>query len=73
VVWKSHQSKKYVKGYEAGAKSIKADVAVKSVYIDTFTDRARGAEAAKSFMSEGADVIFGAGGRNRLRWHPSRC
>jgi basic membrane protein A and related proteins len=54
---------KYVKGYEAGAKSIKADVAVKSVYIDTFTDRARGAEAAKSFMSEGADVIFGAGGQ----------
>lgn len=54
---------KYVKGYEAGAKSIKADVAVKSVYIDSFIDRARGAEAAKSFMSEGADVIFGAGGQ----------
>jgi len=54
---------KFVKGYEAGAKSIKADATVKSVYIDSFTDRARGAEAAKSFMSEGADVIFGAGGQ----------
>jgi len=54
---------KFLKGYEAGAKSIKADIAVKSVYIDSFVDRARGAEAAKSFMSEGADVIFGAGGQ----------
>ena len=54
---------KFLKGYEAGAKSVKADVAVKTVYIDSFTDRARGAEAAKSFMSEGADVIFGAGGQ----------
>jgi basic membrane protein A len=54
---------KFLKGYEAGAKSVKADVAVKTVYIDSFIDRARGAEAAKSFMSEGADVIFGAGGQ----------
>ncbi|MCE2849677.1 MAG: BMP family ABC transporter substrate-binding protein [Chloroflexaceae bacterium] len=54
---------KFLKGYEAGAKSINADIAVKSVYIDSFVDRARGAEAAKSFMSEGADVIFGAGGQ----------
>jgi basic membrane protein A len=54
---------KLLKGYEAGAKSVNADIAVKSVYIDSFVDRARGAEAAKSFMSEGADVIFGAGGQ----------
>jgi basic membrane protein A len=54
---------KFLKGYEAGAKSVNADVAVKTVYIDSFIDRARGAEAAKSFMSEGADVIFGAGGQ----------
>ena len=54
---------KFLKGYEAGAKSIDAAVVVKTVYIDTFTDRARGAEAAKSFMAEGADVIFGAGGQ----------
>ena len=54
---------KFLKGYEAGAKSINADIAVKTVYIDSFTDRSRGAEAAKSFMAEGADVIFGAGGQ----------
>jgi len=54
---------KFLKGYEAGAKSINPDVAVKAVYIDSFVDRARGAEAAMSFMAEGADVIFGAGGQ----------
>lgn len=55
--------KKFVLGYENGAKSVKADIQVKKVYIDSFTDRARGAEAAKSFIAEGADVIFGAGGQ----------
>ncbi len=54
---------KFLKGYEAGAKSINANVAVKTVYIDSFVDRARGAEASNRFMSEGADVIFGAGGQ----------
>ena len=54
---------KFVKGYEAGAKSVKPDITVNHVFIDTFTDRARGGEAAKSFISEGADVIFGAGGQ----------
>jgi basic membrane protein A len=54
---------KYVMGYENGAKSIKSDINVKKVYIDSFTDRARGAEAAKDFMSQGADIIFGAGGQ----------
>ena len=50
-------------GYENGAKSIKPDIEVRKVYIDSFTDRARGAEAAKDFISQGADVIFGAGGQ----------
>lgn len=54
---------KYVMGYENGAKSIKSDITVQKVYIDSFTDRARGAEAAKNFISQGADVIFGAGGQ----------
>lgn len=54
---------KFLLGYEAGAKSINPDIEVKKVYIDSFTDRARGAEAAKSFISENADVIFGAGGQ----------
>jgi basic membrane protein A len=54
---------KYVIGYENGAKSINPDIDVKHVYIDSFTDRARGGEAAKDFISQGADVIFGAGGQ----------
>jgi basic membrane protein A len=54
---------KYVIGYTNGAKSIKPDIDVKTVYIDSFTDRARGGEAAKDFISQGADVIFGAGGQ----------
>jgi basic membrane protein A and related proteins len=55
--------KRYVLGYENGAKSVKPDITVQKVYIDSFTDRARGAEAAKNFISQGADVIFGAGGQ----------
>ncbi|HKP51698.1 MAG TPA: BMP family ABC transporter substrate-binding protein [Chloroflexia bacterium] len=55
--------KKFVVGYANGAKSIKPDIEVKQVYIASFTDRARGAEAATSFIAEGADVIFGAGGQ----------
>lgn len=55
--------KKFVLGYQNGAKSVKSDINVKSVYIDSFTDRARGAEAATDFISQGADVIFGAGGQ----------
>ncbi len=54
---------KFVMGYENGAKAARPDIQVKKVYIDSFTDRTRGGEAAKSFMSEGADVIFGAGGQ----------
>ena len=54
---------KFVKGYANGAKSVNADIEVKQVYIDSFTDRARGAEAAKGFIADGADVIFGAGGQ----------
>jgi basic membrane protein A len=54
---------KFLIGYENGAKSVNADIQVKKVYIDSFTDRARGAEAARSFIAEGADVIFGAGGQ----------
>ena len=54
---------KFLLGYENGAKSVNSDIEVKRVYIDSFVDRARGAEAARSFIAEGADVIFGAGGQ----------
>jgi basic membrane protein A len=55
---------KFLIGYENGAKSVNPDVEVKKVYIDSFTDRARGAEAARNFITQdNADVIFGAGGQ----------
>ncbi len=54
---------KFLIGFENGAKSINPEVIVNKVYIDSFIDRARGAEAARSFIAEGADVIFGAGGQ----------
>lgn len=55
--------KKFVLGYEAGAKYVNADIQVSKVYIDSFTDPTAGGEAAKTQIAEGADVIFGAGGQ----------
>jgi len=54
--------KKYRNGYEMGVKYICPDCKVIGVYIDSFTDPARGKAAAESQIAEGADVIFGAGG-----------
>ena len=54
--------KKYRNGYEKGVASICPDCKVVGVYIDSFTDPARGKAAAESQIAEGADVIFGAGG-----------
>lgn len=53
---------KYRKGYEAGAKYVNKKIKVLGVYIDSFTDPARGKAAALSQISEKADVLFGAGG-----------
>lgn len=53
---------KFRKGYEAGARYINSSVSVYGVYIDSFTDPARGRVAAESQIAEGADVIFGGGG-----------
>lgn len=54
--------KKFRNGYENGVKYVCAECNVIGVYIDSFTDPARGKTAALSQVSEGADVIFGAGG-----------
>ncbi len=54
---------KFLLGYEAGAKYINPDIEVMKVYVPSFTDPAQGSEAAKNQISEGADVIFGAGGQ----------
>jgi len=53
---------KFRLGYENGVKHVNPNAKVLGVYIDSFTDPARGKEAALSQMAEGADVIFGAGG-----------
>jgi len=54
--------KKFRNGYEKGVAYICPDCKVVGVYIDSFTDPARGKAAAESQIAEGADVIFGAGG-----------
>jgi basic membrane lipoprotein Med (substrate-binding protein (PBP1-ABC) superfamily) len=54
---------KFQNGYEQGAKYINPDIDARSVFIQSFTDPAAGAEAAEQLVAEGADVIFGAGGQ----------
>jgi basic membrane protein A len=53
---------RFRKGYEAGVKYTCAECKVLAVYIDSFTDPARGKAAALSQIDEGVDVIFGGGG-----------
>lgn len=53
---------RFRKGYEAGIKYVCPDCQILAVYIDSFTDPARGKAAALSQIDEGADVIFGGGG-----------
>jgi basic membrane protein A and related proteins len=59
---------KFKEGYEAGAKYITPDINVISTYhpggLDVaFTDPEWGATTAKQAIDQGADVIFGAGGK----------
>ena len=54
---------KLVNGYEVGAKSINPDINVLKIYNESFDDTAKGASDAQQFIGEGADVIFGAGGK----------
>ena len=53
---------KFRRGYQNGVKYVNPKAKVLGVYIDSFTDPARGKEAALSQIAEKADVIFGAGG-----------
>jgi len=53
---------RFRKGYEAGVKHVCSQCEILGVYIDSFTDPARGKTAALSQIDEGADVIFGGGG-----------
>lgn len=54
---------KFRNGYEQGAKYINPDIDVRGVYIQSFVDSVAGGETADQLISEGADVIFGAGGQ----------
>jgi basic membrane protein A len=54
---------KLVNGYKAGATSVNPSINVLSVYNDSFTDPTKGKSDAEQFIGEGADVIFGAGGK----------
>jgi basic membrane protein A len=58
----------FKEGYEAGARYIKPDIKTISTYHpggldNAFTDPEWGAATAKQAMDQGADVIFGAGGK----------
>jgi len=58
----------YKEGYEAGAKYINPDIKLISTYhpggLDVaFTDPEWGATTAKQAIDQGADVVFGAGGK----------
>ncbi|MBK9726107.1 MAG: BMP family ABC transporter substrate-binding protein [Actinomycetales bacterium] len=58
---------KFAKGFEAGAKSVKSDIQVTAVYhpagTNAFTDPVWGGNEAKKALAQGADVVFGAGGK----------
>ena len=58
----------YKEGYENGAKYINPDIKVIATYHpggleNAFTDPEWGATTAKQAMDQGADVVFGAGGK----------
>ena len=57
----------FKEGYEAGARSVNADINLISTYhpgelSQAFTDPEWGAATAKQAIDQGADVVFGAGG-----------
>jgi len=54
---------KFRNGFEQGAKYINPDIEVQGVFIDSFTDSARGGETADQLIADGVDVVFGAGGQ----------
>jgi basic membrane protein A and related proteins len=53
---------RFVTGFETGARSVRPDVTTLHQYIPDFNDPDTGKAVAQGFISEGADVIFGAGG-----------
>jgi basic membrane lipoprotein Med (substrate-binding protein (PBP1-ABC) superfamily) len=54
---------KFRNGYAHGIQYVNPDATLLDVYIPDFVAPAEGASAAQQQMGEGADVIFGAGGK----------
>ncbi len=54
---------KFRKGFTNGARHVNPKVEVLGEYIESFTDPGKGRVVAQSFIEQGADVIFGAGGQ----------
>ncbi|HKY52065.1 MAG TPA: BMP family ABC transporter substrate-binding protein [Candidatus Limnocylindria bacterium] len=52
----------YIKGYENGAKSVKSNVAVTSVYVEDFNAPDKGEAAARTMVGNGIDVVFQVAG-----------
>ncbi|RPI29570.1 MAG: BMP family ABC transporter substrate-binding protein [Chloroflexota bacterium] len=53
---------RFVTGYQNGARSIDPDIVLFNQYVPDFNDPATGHVVAQDFISQGADVIFGAAG-----------
>lgn len=49
-------------GFQAGVKSVDPTIEVKRVYTGTFTDPAKGKDAALAMFKDGVDVVFHAAG-----------
>jgi basic membrane protein A len=54
--------KRFVVGFQNGAKSVKPDVVTLNQYIPDFSDPATGKAVGEEFIGQGADVLFGVGG-----------
>jgi simple sugar transport system permease protein len=54
---------KFRKGFASGARHVNPKVKVLGEYIQSFTDPEKGRVVSRSFVEQGADVIFGAGGQ----------
>jgi basic membrane protein A len=52
----------YIKGYENGAKSVKASTTVTVVYVEDFNAPDKGEAAAKTMITNGVDVVFQVAG-----------
>jgi basic membrane protein A len=53
---------RFVTGYQNGARSVRPEIILLNQYIPDFNDPATGEVIAQDFISQGADVIFGAAG-----------